>query len=99
MHTSISVEIEGHSLGAGLLKLEPGEAAKVLLATPPFLRDRLAATRLVRELDRLVRDGQSERALDLGDHEILRNGLGLSVDDCSRLRAGFHLLVERRRTR
>lgn len=97
--SALSVEIEGHSLGAGLLKLEPGEATKVLLATPPFLRDRLAATRLVRELDRLVRDGQPERALDLGDHEILRNGLGLSVDDCSRLRAGFHLLVERRRTR
>lgn len=97
--TALSVEIEGHSLGAGLLKLEPGEATKVLLATPPFLRDRLAATRLVRELDRLVRDGQFERALDFGDREILQSGLGVSAEECSWLRTGFHLLLERRRTR
>ncbi len=97
--TALSVEIEGHSLGAGLLKLEPGEATKVLLATPPFLRDRLAATRLVRDLDQLVRDRQFERALDLGDREILQCGLGVSAEECARLRTGFHLLVERRRTR
>lgn len=97
--TALSVEIEGHSLGAGLLKLEPREAMQVLLATPPCLRERSAATRLVRELDQLVRTGQMERALDLGDQEILQRGLGLSVDECSQLRGGFHLLVERRRRR
>jgi hypothetical protein len=97
--TALSVEIEGHSLGAGLLKLEPGEAAKVLFAAPAFLRDRLVATRLVQELDQMVRDGQFEQALDLGDREILQSGLGVSAEECSRLRAGFHFLVERRRRR
>jgi hypothetical protein len=29
--TRLSVEIEGHALGGGMLKLEPGEAAKVIL--------------------------------------------------------------------
>ncbi|BAM02809.1 N-6 DNA methylase [Phycisphaera mikurensis] len=32
--TSLSVEIEGHGLGGGMLKLEPGEAARVLVAGP-----------------------------------------------------------------
>jgi hypothetical protein len=47
----------------------------------------------------MVRDGQFERALDLGDREILQGGLGISAEECSRLRAGFHFLVERRRNR
>jgi adenine-specific DNA-methyltransferase len=97
--TALSVEVEGHSLGAGLLKLEPGEATKVLFATPAFLRDRIVATGLVRELDQLVRDRMFEQALDLGDREILQGGLGVSAEECSRLRTGFHLLVERRRKR
>ena len=33
--TALSVEIEGHGLGGGMLKLEPGEAARVLVAGPP----------------------------------------------------------------
>jgi hypothetical protein len=47
----------------------------------------------------MVRDGQFEQALDLGDREILQSGLGVSAEECSRLRKGFHFLVERRRKR
>ncbi len=33
--TELSAEIEGHALGGGMLKLEPTEAGRVLLALPP----------------------------------------------------------------
>jgi len=51
--TSLSVEIEGHALGGGMLKLEPSEAENVLLATG---HGRIAP--LMAELDRLVRAGR-----------------------------------------
>ena len=41
--TALSVEIEGHSLGGGMLKLEPREAARVLVAGPPLTRLDLAS--------------------------------------------------------
>ena len=34
----LSCEIEGHSLGGGVLKLEPGEASRILLPSLPALR-------------------------------------------------------------
>lgn len=37
----LSQELEGHPLGGGMLKLEPGEARRVLLPLPPF---RMSAT-------------------------------------------------------
>jgi hypothetical protein len=97
--TALSAEIEGHSLGAGMLKLEPGEAANVLVPMPRLLLNNDRARHLVRELDRLVRREAVEEALDLGDREILQNGLQLSQDDCALLRQGFHFLMERRRRR
>lgn len=36
--TQLSCELEGHALGGGLLKLEPREAARVLLPSPAALR-------------------------------------------------------------
>ena len=45
--TSLSCELEGHPLGGGMLKLEPGEAARVLLHTGG-LRDALE-TKLLEE--------------------------------------------------
>lgn len=97
--TALSAEIEGHSLGAGMLKLEPGEAANVLVPMPRLLLDKDRARKLVRELDRLVRKGSVEEALDVGDLEILQNGLQLSPEDCALLRQGFRFLMERRRRR
>jgi hypothetical protein len=35
--TQLSCEIEGHPLGGGMLKMEPGEAARVLLSPQPLL--------------------------------------------------------------
>jgi len=33
-YVQLSCEIEGHALGGGMLKLEPGEAARVVLPSP-----------------------------------------------------------------
>jgi hypothetical protein len=96
---ALSAEIEGHSLGAGMLKLEPGEAINVRLPLPPALMDRDRGRRLAGDLDRLIRRGAVEEALDLGDREILQRDLGLSPGDCAKLRSAFHFLMERRRGR
>ena len=96
---AVSAEIEGHSLGAGMLKLEPGEAINVRLPLPRGLMDRDRARALAGELDPLIRAGAVERALDIGDREILQRDVGLSRGDCAQLRAAFHFLMERRRRR
>jgi adenine-specific DNA-methyltransferase len=36
--TALSCEIEGHPLGGGMLKIEPGEAARLLLTEPESIR-------------------------------------------------------------
>lgn len=96
---ALSAEIEGHSLGGGMLKLEPGEAVKIVLPLPPLLRQTRRARWLVGQLDSLLRRGAYDEALDLGDHEILQHGLGLSPDECALLRQGFNFLMNRRRGR
>ncbi len=35
--TTLSCEVEGHPLGGGILKLEPGEASRVLVTQPSYL--------------------------------------------------------------
>jgi len=96
---ALSAEIEGHSLGGGMLKLEPGEAVKVLIPLPSSLLKGHLSRDLSSRLDVLVRRKAYAAALDLGDQEILRNGLGLSSEDCSMLRKGFTFLMDRRRDR
>lgn len=96
---AMSAEVEGHSLGGGMLKLEPGEAVNLRLPIPPSLHERGRARALVGELDSLIRGGAHAEALDIGDRRILQEGLGLSRRDCAQLRQGFHLLSQRRRRR
>jgi hypothetical protein len=95
-HTSLarlSAEIEGHSLGGGMLKLEPTEAEDVLL---PFPNNAPDLESLARELDSVSRargDAFSER---LADRHLLQGGLGLSASDCNLLRAAADMLHARR---
>lgn len=92
--TSLSVELEGHALGGGMLKLEPREAARVVL---PVLKG--LSQELPRQLDALLRQGKSEEATHLADRELLEQGLGLSPETCWLLRESASYLRARRQRR
>jgi len=88
---SLSVEIEGHAMGGGMLKLEPKEAQKVVVPVAkggtPDLRT---------EVDGLLRAGRNDTARQLVDETVLQNGLGLSAADCELLGAAAEQLRVRR---
>lgn len=92
--TRLSCEIEGHAMGGGMLKLEPGEAAGVLVAMGAGV-----GTELVELLDRLTRVTDGEAARSAVDRTLLRDTLGLSESDCRLLRYGAQTLRERRTLR
>ena len=89
--TSLSAELEGHALGGGMLKLEPGEAQRVLVATPAGEFGELEA-----ELDELLRQGKTDEAQTLADSIFLRDGLGLSEQECELFRESARMLRYRR---
>jgi adenine-specific DNA methylase len=72
--TALSVELEGHALGGGMLKLEPTEAKNVLV---PVLLNRIP-TSFMNKLDKLLRAGKHEEANSLADKEVLEKLLGFS---------------------
>lgn len=88
--TSLSVEVEGHALGGGMLKLEPSEARRVRLALAENTKD------LEAELDTLLRANHIAEARSLADRELLQKGLGLSPRDCATLREAAQSLRDRR---
>ena len=96
--TFLSAEIEGHSLGGGMLKLEPSEAKKVLIALPDNLKPE-ALDNAYGQIDSALRQKDLEAALDVGDVLILQGGLGYSPKQCSVLRSGYHYLRDRRMNR
>ena len=95
--TRLSAEIEGHSLGGGMLKIEPTEADRILIATPTaFSRD---YDDLCREIDGLLRKSRLNCAEELANKVLLIEGLGLTRSECRILSAGADLLKTRRRER
>lgn len=89
--TALSAELEGHSLGGGMLKMEPREAGNVLVALPDVDLDHHLA-----DLDRLVRAGQADEARERADDLVLRRGLGLTTAEISALRDAWRTLQRRR---
>ncbi len=89
--TSLSVELEGHALGGGMLKLEPSEARRVLIATPEGEFGGLEA-----KLDALLRQGKIDETQILADRVFLQDGLGLSEQECELLRESARMLRYRR---
>ena len=81
--SKLSAEIEGHPLGGGMLKLEPTEAERVLVAHPSSAPRHLDGLSL--ELDGMVRAGHEKDAQEKADEEVLVKELGLSRTDCSLL--------------
>jgi len=95
--TRLSVEIEGHALGGGMLKLEPTEAENISVAWTQDGNDRLAD--LVEELDTLIRSGDETAAQARADKVILRDSIGLSRNECRLLRTAAETLRNRRYAR
>lgn len=95
--TSLSVELEGHPLGGGMLKLEPTEAEGVAVAVPESADS--ALVELSAELDARLRNGRFSEAEAIADRLILRSSLGLSERDCSLLRLAADSLRTRRYSR
>ena len=89
--TSLSVELEGHALGGGMLKLEPGEARRVLVATPEG-----GFGELETKLDTLLRQGKVDEAQTLADRVLLQDSLGLSERECELLKESARMLRYRR---
>jgi adenine-specific DNA methylase len=95
--TRLSCEIEGHSLGGGMLKLEPTEAENALVVR----RDAGDAplTSLVDELEEASRARGPEAARSAADDRLLRDVLGLSRADCLLLHSAADELRNRRCSR
>lgn len=90
--TELSCEIEGHSLGGGMLKLEPRESGRVLV---PHIPDARGAAI---ELDALSRRHDAASVSDVVDAAAAA-AIGLSKSDTRRLREAARLLRERRTRR
>lgn len=93
--THLSVEIEGHALGGGMLKLEPTEAENVLVPSPDST-DTRKLTSLAEEMDNLFRTVGEDAAHERADAAILKGMLGLSSSDCKLLRTAAAVLRARR---
>jgi adenine-specific DNA-methyltransferase len=94
--TQLSVEIEGHALGGGMLKLEPSEAERVLVPSLPANTD---LEDFAAELDRIARTRGDSACNDAANERLLRRGLGLSVADIAILSSAAAELRTRRSTR
>ena len=92
--TMLSAELVGRSYGGGVLKLEPTEAERLVVARPSA-----GHARLLDKVDQLVRKRRYEDLSDLVDDAVLVGELGMSAGDVRAIRDAAALLRERRRTR
>lgn len=94
--TLLSVEIEGRSYGGGVLKLEPGEAVRVLVPRlTPTLIEKLRTE--LPKVDQAVRDGRIEEASAMVDRIVL--GKGFRREKREKVRSMLAALRSRRFTR
>jgi adenine-specific DNA-methyltransferase len=91
--TCLSVELEGHALGGGMLKLEPGEAKKVVV---PFPETDGKLVQFAEELDAMMRGDGEAKALRHANEVILKEMLGLTAQECRLLQEAAEALRHRR---
>jgi adenine-specific DNA-methyltransferase len=89
---ALSVELEGHALGGGMLKLEPTEAKNILIPTLP----KSIPKTLRNKLDKLLRAGKQQEANELADEMVLEKVLGFSKSEIKCLRESAAQLRSRR---
>jgi adenine-specific DNA methylase len=87
-------EVLGRSYGGGVLELEPREAESLPFPDPHALSDADIGV-----VDRLLRDGALEGALDYVDERLLVTGLGLNPEQVLKLRSTWRRLRDRRLAR
>jgi len=95
-HNSLTfafAEIFGRSYGGGVLELMPTEAEKLPLPIHS------STSKLLSEIDGLIRDGLSEDAINLCDERILIEQLGFDKKDVAVIRSSWHDLLRRRKSR
>ncbi len=83
-------EVTGRSYGGGVLTFEPSEAERLPL--PLGNAEQLD----LEHCDRLLRNGDIDAVLDISDEILLRDGLGLSVEQIKMLRGIWIKLRDRR---
>ena len=83
-------EVMGRSYGGGVLELEPNEAERLPL--PLLGSDKLD----IQKLDMLERQGDIYAILDITDQLLLREHMGLSIEETRQLRAIWEKLRDRR---
>jgi hypothetical protein len=93
--TMLSAELLARSYGGGVLKLEPTEAEALLI---PELSG-WDARRLLSKVDRFIRAGDLEGALNVVDPLVLEEGVGFSPAEIAALRRGADRLRRRRHAR
>ncbi|MGS0623427.1 HsdM family class I SAM-dependent methyltransferase [Ralstonia sp. VS2407] len=69
--SQLSAEILGHGRGSGALKLEPGDAARLLLYLPK--RSRTEENSVFSQIDKLYRENQFDRAREAADSYLFRD--------------------------
>lgn len=72
--SQLSAEIEGRTYGAGVLKHEPSEAAKIKLLMPEVETKKIDST--LRKIDGLLRQGLHQQARKLADEFLLEQYSG-----------------------
>lgn len=89
-------EICGRSYGGGVLEILPGEMGNILLPKIKNVSSELRA-HLLTQIDTIIRDDDDiEKALDIVDHEVLVNTLGINPDICRKSRVIWKKLQHRR---
>jgi hypothetical protein len=92
--TQLSAELNGHSYGGGVLKLEPSEAIRLLVAYPRLPPAEI--DKAFKEASRLLDQARWEEAKELADKLILTKGLRLSRSEIELLRQSHRFLADLR---
>lgn len=88
--TLLAAETIGRPYSAGLLGLTPGTARQ--LPIPTFNADKLNLV----QIDNAWRTGGFEAAMDIVDHTLLVEGMGMKSSELTQLRSAWHEVRQRR---